>query len=133
MPGQWHSMCNSQACGQQLTLEFGLAGEQAYLHYLSSLAGLLSCLNWQQVLSDLLCFQGDARGTCREADFCCIVGTIKKGSQEWRTDPTLLLHNQAAKKMMEDEGIPIIDTFSISAPLNDVSYDASHCRGHVDP
>lgn len=51
--------------------------------------------------------------------------------QEWRTDPTLLLYNRAANKMMEDAGIPIIDTFSISSPLNDVSYDASHYRGHV--
>ena len=42
-----------------------------------------------------------------------------------------MLYNQAANKMMEDAGIPIIDTFSISAPLNDVSYDASHYRGHV--
>ncbi|BDA44700.1 hypothetical protein COCOBI_06-1780 [Coccomyxa sp. Obi] len=51
--------------------------------------------------------------------------------QEWRTDPVLLLYNQAANKMMEDAGIPVIDTYSISAPLNDVSYDAAHYRGHV--
>ena len=46
-------------------------------------------------------------------------------------DPTLLLYYQAANTMMEDASIPIIDTFSISAPLIDVSYDASHSRGHA--
>ena len=51
--------------------------------------------------------------------------------QDWRTDPILLILNRVANKMMEDAGIPIVDTYAISAPLNDVSYDSAHYRGHV--
>lgn len=58
-------------------------------------------------------------------------GRYNAKKQEWRSDPIFLLYNRAANKMMEDAGIPIIDTYSISAPLNDVSYDAAHYRGHV--
>ena len=58
-------------------------------------------------------------------------GRYNAKKQEWRSDPIFLLYNRAANKMMEDAGIPVIDTYSISAPLNDVSYDASHYRGHV--
>lgn len=33
--------------------------------------------------------------------------------------------------MMEDAKIPIIDTYSIAAPLFDLSYDGAHYKGHV--
>ncbi|CAL8465783.1 g5319 [Coccomyxa elongata] len=51
--------------------------------------------------------------------------------QDWRTDPILLVYNRTANTMMEDAKIPIIDTYSIAAPLFDLSYDGAHYKGHA--
>jgi hypothetical protein len=53
-----------------------------------------------------------------------------KGS-DWRTDPMLLLYNKIATSIMHLHGIPVVDTYSIAAPLSDVSYDAAHYVGVV--
>lgn len=48
-----------------------------------------------------------------------------------RTDPVLLLLNRIADSIMSAAGIPIFDTWSMTAPVFDLSYDGAHYKGDV--
>lgn len=50
---------------------------------------------------------------------------------DWRTEPFVMLYNGAASRVMHAHGIPVADTFSIAAPLVDLSYDGAHFLGTV--
>ncbi len=51
--------------------------------------------------------------------------------RDWRTDPVLLLLNRIANSIMTSAGIPIFDTWSMTAPVFDLSYDGAHYKGDV--
>lgn len=57
--------------------------------------------------------------------------THDRPGQEWRTDPQLLLFNSLAWHVMRHASIPVIDTWSITAPVAELSYDPYHFKGHV--
>lgn len=50
---------------------------------------------------------------------------------DWRSEPMLLTYNKVANMIMQRHGIPIVDTYSISSPVNDLSYDNAHYIGNV--
>ena len=50
---------------------------------------------------------------------------------DWRTEPFVMAYNAAAVSVMRSHGIPVVDTFSITAPLVDLSYDGAHFLGTV--
>lgn len=54
-----------------------------------------------------------------------------RGRTDWRTDPMFLLINHIAAGVMKAYQIPVIDTYSIAAPLFDLAYDGSHYVGPV--
>ena len=51
--------------------------------------------------------------------------------RDWRTDPVLLLLNRIANSIMTSAGIPIFDTWSMTAPVFDLSYDGAHYKGDI--
>ncbi|KAK9816200.1 hypothetical protein WJX74_002481 [Apatococcus lobatus] len=51
--------------------------------------------------------------------------------RDWRTDPVLLLINRIANSIMTAAGIPIFDTWSMTAPVFDLSYDGAHFKGDI--
>ena len=53
------------------------------------------------------------------------------GIADWRADPYLLLFNVVANAVMSHQGIPVVDSWGITAPLMDLSYDGSHYKGPV--
>lgn len=52
-------------------------------------------------------------------------------NRDWRTDPVLLLYNSLASTHMKEAGIDVIDTWSIGAPMQELSYDHGHYKGNV--
>ena len=51
------------------------------------------------------------------------------GVDDWRTDPLLSLYNRLSQDVLDEDLIGIIDTFSITSPLNELSYDGHHYKG----
>lgn len=75
-----------------------------------------------------------ARGQGKQAYWMTINSmmlTYDRQGQDWRSDPQLLLFNEIAWKTMAHSSIPIIDTWSIVAPVAELSYDHCHYKGHV--
>jgi hypothetical protein len=50
---------------------------------------------------------------------------------DFRSDPYLLLFNNIASTVMQQYGIPIIDTYSITDTFKDLAYDSAHYKGNV--
>lgn len=50
---------------------------------------------------------------------------------DWRTEPFLQHFNDLARRVMVARGIPVVDTWSIAAPLTELSYDGVHYLGTV--
>ena len=54
-----------------------------------------------------------------------------EGVDDRRCDRLLLLYNDITEQIMTDRGIPIINQFGITDPLNEMSYDSHHFKGLV--
>lgn len=50
---------------------------------------------------------------------------------DWRTEPFVQEFNNLARKVMKAKQLPVVDTWSIAAPLMDLSYDGAHYLGSV--
>jgi hypothetical protein len=48
-----------------------------------------------------------------------------------RSDPFIMLFNKVASTVMQARGIPVVELYSIAAPLFDMSYDSAHYIGTV--
>jgi hypothetical protein len=51
--------------------------------------------------------------------------------RDWRTDVRLTMFNQFAKEECQKHGIPVVDAFSITAPMSHTSPDQAHYTNWV--
>lgn len=55
----------------------------------------------------------------------------RTGIDDWRTDPLLSLYNSISHNVYSSKGMQIVDVFSVTTALHDISYDGYHFKGVV--